>query len=201
MFHTLRFKINRKSDSGPYPSKWPKELRTHQVTLGRKLRGRKRECQVGLKVWSRNFHLSLWLHFSHWRSHNGPRWGWLAGLTVISLGLRCPLVPPHTACSPHYQSSGLRKSVCRSVSDEFKINKSKIKLPSYPPSSVITSFWSVKKGYANGFLIGGYGCPWAGLQRELSSTTFYDSLVVSKSSGAPGMSDGPMPSMRLFHWS
>lgn len=50
----------------------------------------------------------------------GPRWEsrltGLAVLMVLSTGLGCPQPHP-TACSPHYQGSVPRKSVCQSESD------------------------------------------------------------------------------------
>lgn len=52
MFHAGEgLKINRKSDSGPYPRKLPKVLRTHQVALEREKAERYEERGPGwLKV-------------------------------------------------------------------------------------------------------------------------------------------------------
>lgn len=53
---------------------------------------------------------------------------------------------------------------------------------------MITSSQSVKKGHINHFLIGGYGCPWAGPRWELGSVTFHKWLVVPT-----GWTDGVGP--------
>lgn len=181
-------KINRKSDGGPYPRKLPKVFRTHQATLGREKGEGEEEIAAG---WARgpdsgNFPSILWLHFFHCRSHTGPRWGsQLAGLTaftVLSLGLGSSLAPSHclfptpSGLSP--QKVSLPISEWPKSQHEFTINKSKIQVPGYPTSSVITSSQSVQKGHDDHLLVGGHGCPWAGPQWELSSVTFHKWPVV-----------------------
>lgn len=104
-----------------------------------------------------NFRSILWLHFFRCRSHTGPRCGSsLAGLTVLSLGLGSPPAPPHclfpTPSGLRPQKVSLPISKQSKSHHKYKINKSKIKVPSYPISSVTTPSQFMKKGHVDHFL-------------------------------------------------